>query len=271
MSAKKANLIRRLFVPSLLLFAVLPLYLLSQNIFRQQPEIKEIEGLKGVKEATDNLSKVRETLPVQVEKRSSLATERLKMRRPLVPQRVLLSSFPERLVQWSPPPPDLRLESRDADTKEVKALSLPTAIKDNWQVVNDQAKVAEILIVVDRQMLYAFDELGNLAFLERVSTASTGINLTPGEADPDLPHNHLGAFFIQTKKVDAYSQLYDCPMHYAMFYHKGHAIHQTEKKYERLLGSPASHGCVREAPDAAAWLYDHTPLHTPLVIQTLGS
>jgi lipoprotein-anchoring transpeptidase ErfK/SrfK len=51
-----------------------------------------------------------------------------------------------------------------------------------------------------------------------------------------------------------YSKKYDdAPMPYSIFFHKGYAIHGTDKA--RQLGRPASHGCVRLAPRHAAELY----------------
>jgi lipoprotein-anchoring transpeptidase ErfK/SrfK len=46
---------------------------------------------------------------------------------------------------------------------------------------------------------------------------------------------------------------YGSPMPYAIFYHKGYAIHGT--MYLRQLGGPASHGCVRLHPVHAATLF----------------
>jgi hypothetical protein len=51
-----------------------------------------------------------------------------------------------------------------------------------------------------------------------------------------------------------YSRQYDwSPMPHAIFFHRGVAIHATYAT--RLLGRPASHGCVRLAPANAATLY----------------
>jgi len=51
-----------------------------------------------------------------------------------------------------------------------------------------------------------------------------------------------------------YSRQYDyAPMPHAVFFHKGVAIHATYAT--RMLGRPASHGCVRLAPRNAATLY----------------
>lgn len=51
-----------------------------------------------------------------------------------------------------------------------------------------------------------------------------------------------------------YSRKYDySPMPHAIFFHGGTAIHGTDYVY--ALGRPASHGCVRLAPNHAATLY----------------
>lgn len=46
---------------------------------------------------------------------------------------------------------------------------------------------------------------------------------------------------------------YNSPMPYAIFFHKGYAIHGTT--YISRLGGPASHGCVRLHPSNAATLF----------------
>jgi lipoprotein-anchoring transpeptidase ErfK/SrfK len=51
-----------------------------------------------------------------------------------------------------------------------------------------------------------------------------------------------------------YSRKYDnAPMPHAVFFHGGYAVHATN--YVKRLGQPASHGCVRLHPVAAADFY----------------
>lgn len=51
-----------------------------------------------------------------------------------------------------------------------------------------------------------------------------------------------------------YSRQYEMtPMPWAMFFHRGYAVHGTMEAYN--LGHAASHGCVRLRPDNAAILY----------------
>jgi lipoprotein-anchoring transpeptidase ErfK/SrfK len=57
-----------------------------------------------------------------------------------------------------------------------------------------------------------------------------------------------------------YSTKYNyAPMHYAVFYSGGYAIHATSE-VDRL-GRPASHGCVRLSPSNAAQFYSLVRSH----------
>ncbi len=145
-----------------------------------------------------------------------------------------------------------------------KESGVSPGLQVGYALYQPQATVDYIRVVIDEQRLYAFSQ-GELVMVESISTASTGINL-PTEVKSDYPHNHLGVFAVRSKDEEAYSDVFDCPMPYAMFYCGGHAVHQTEPKYYRLLGQPASHGCVREGPGIAKWLFEHTPLGTPVDI-----
>jgi lipoprotein-anchoring transpeptidase ErfK/SrfK len=66
-----------------------------------------------------------------------------------------------------------------------------------------------------------------------------------------------------------YSRKYDnAPMPHSVFFHGGYAVHATN--YVKRLGQPASHGCVRLHPDAAADFYQLVqtfgPANTSIVI-----
>ncbi|MFN0190622.1 MAG: L,D-transpeptidase [Aestuariivirga sp.] len=77
----------------------------------------------------------------------------------------------------------------------------------------------------------------------RVSTARSGYYTPRGTYGPKrLARMH-------------YSRKYDnSPMPHSVFFHGGYAIHGTN--YVRNLGRPASHGCVRLSPGAAAQLFN---------------
>ncbi len=62
-----------------------------------------------------------------------------------------------------------------------------------------------------------------------------------------------GSFIVQRLDADHFSDEYDgAPMPYAIFFSRGLAIHGT---YQRGLGRPASHGCVRLSVDHARQLF----------------
>jgi hypothetical protein len=62
-----------------------------------------------------------------------------------------------------------------------------------------------------------------------------------------------GVFNVQRMDAEHLSDEYDqAPMPYSIFFSRGLAIHGT---YERGLGRPASHGCVRLSLDNARDLY----------------
>jgi lipoprotein-anchoring transpeptidase ErfK/SrfK len=67
-------------------------------------------------------------------------------------------------------------------------------------------------------------------------------------------HTPVGTFRPQALAVWHRSTIYSgSPMPHAIFFHGGYAIHGS---YEtRYLGRPASHGCVRLHPAAAAELF----------------
>jgi len=75
--------------------------------------------------------------------------------------------------------------------------------------------------------------------------------VSSGRAGFETP---TGSFIVQRLDADHLSDEYDqAPMPYAIFFSRGLAIHGT---YERGLGRPASHGCVRLSIDHARELFD---------------
>lgn len=77
----------------------------------------------------------------------------------------------------------------------------------------------------------------------RVSTARQGYT-TP-----------RGSFRVQRMAKTYFSKKYDnSPMPNSVFFYGGYAIHGTY--HLKQLGRPASHGCVRLAPNNAAALYE---------------
>ncbi|NEQ04766.1 MAG: L,D-transpeptidase [Moorea sp. SIO4E2] len=73
----------------------------------------------------------------------------------------------------------------------------------------------------------------------------------------DSTPTHPGTFTIQSKRRKdrmrgADYDLANVP--YAMYYHRGYAIHGAY--WHRKFGTPVSHGCVNVAVDHAEWLFD---------------
>lgn len=69
-----------------------------------------------------------------------------------------------------------------------------------------------------------------------------------------------GTFRPQRLERRWYSTKYNnAPMHYAVFYSGGYAIHATAEV--RHLGRPASHGCVRLAPSHARQFFSLVSSH----------
>ena len=102
---------------------------------------------------------------------------------------------------------------------------------------------AKVLIMVDKssqQMTVSVD--GERRWVWPVST---------GVPRYDTPSGRFTAFRLEK---DHFSKEWDnAPMPYSIFFTaRGHAIHGTN---HRSIGDPASHGCVRLAPENAAQLF----------------
>jgi len=108
---------------------------------------------------------------------------------------------------------------------------------------------ADLLISIDRanQRMTVFDDTG--VYMWPVSTGARGY-ATP-----------TGSFRPSRMAVEHYSREWDdAPMPHSIFFtDAGHAIHGTS--HLRSLGRPASHGCVRLAPDHAAYLFKLVETH----------
>jgi hypothetical protein len=75
--------------------------------------------------------------------------------------------------------------------------------------------------------------------------------VSTGRRGHDTPN---GTFRPQRLERHWYSRQYEMtPMPWAVFFHRGYAMHGTMEAYN--LGHAASHGCVRLRPDNAAILY----------------
>ena len=99
----------------------------------------------------------------------------------------------------------------------------------------------QIEIDLERQKMTVSNERGQ-RFVWPVSTGRKGYRTPRGEFRPQS----LRRMHHSRKHAMA-------PMPHSIFFHGGYAIHGTNSV--RRLGRPASHGCVRLAPRAAARLF----------------
>jgi lipoprotein-anchoring transpeptidase ErfK/SrfK len=101
---------------------------------------------------------------------------------------------------------------------------------------------ADVIIFIDKSEQKMIVETDTDAFMWDISTARKGYSTPTGVFKPYL------------MKPMHYSRKYDnAPMPNSIFFVGGYAIHAT---YDiKNLGRPASHGCIRLAPQNAKWLY----------------
>ncbi len=104
--------------------------------------------------------------------------------------------------------------------------------------------VATISISEQKMFLAVTDNRGETQkYVWDVSTGTTGFATPTGNYTPTwLSKNHKS------------KQYEDAPMPFAVFFKEGIAVHGTQAISQ--LGKPASHGCVRLAPENAAVFYD---------------
>jgi lipoprotein-anchoring transpeptidase ErfK/SrfK len=102
---------------------------------------------------------------------------------------------------------------------------------------------ATVSIADQRMYVVVVDRLGmKKTYAWRVSTGKDGFETPTGEYQPTR------------MAAEYYSKTYDnAPMPHAVFFTGGYAVHATEAVAR--LGSPASHGCVRLAPENAATFF----------------
>ena len=122
-----------------------------------------------------------------------------------------------------------------------------------------------ICVLRDHERLYYFHD-DKLTRLHIVSTARPGY-LTP-PMHPGLTHGGVRMGQVFYKDENAWSNQYHCPMPYwmAITSSGSHGIHATTPGAYRHLGSPASHGCVRQHLEDARILYSMVKLGTPVYV-----
>ena len=115
----------------------------------------------------------------------------------------------------------------------ISLLSLPAARAEANVLVRVSRGSQTMEVSVDGAPLYTW----------RVSTGRAGFGTPAGVFHPQ----RMAARWFSTV-------YYNAPMPHAIFFHGGFAIHGS---YDiARLGGPASHGCIRLHPNAAAILFD---------------
>ena len=104
-------------------------------------------------------------------------------------------------------------------------------------------------VLLDRQLTLAIDD----NVVVRVMHMSSG---KPGFATP------TGSFAVFRKEARSWSVPYKVWLPWATYFVGGVAFHE----YPDIPVVPASHGCVRTPRGDARWLYDFTPIGTPVVV-----
>jgi|GEM_PF-2028451 len=122
----------------------------------------------------------------------------------------------------------------------------------------------EIVVCIADQRVYV-QENGEIVKVLKCSTSSGSIKSLDYRGNE--PHDHLGEFTILDKTLRRWSKSYSVWMPYALHYYGGHYIHATEPSNYHLLGTPASHGCVRLSETDAAWLYNWARVGDRIVIE----
>ena len=125
--------------------------------------------------------------------------------------------------------------------------------------LNDLTEGKTIIVNLHRQVLDAYNK----------SSRTYHFNCASGDSSHPTPP---GYYKIQRKEKVYRSKTYDAQMNYAMFFHRGYAIHMAHAvgitSYLKTWGfdSMGSHGCVRLPEDNAAALFNWAQIGTYVVI-----
>ena len=135
----------------------------------------------------------------------------------------------------------------DGDPGPATKAALETAVRPTPIRRGPPGHRVEVLL--DRQLTLAIDE----NVVVRVMHMSSG---KPGFATP------TGSFSVFRKEARSWSVPYKVWLPWATYFVGGVAFHE----YPDVPVVPASHGCVRTPRPDARWLYDFTPIGTPVVV-----
>jgi lipoprotein-anchoring transpeptidase ErfK/SrfK len=135
----------------------------------------------------------------------------------------------------------------DGDAGPATKAALQTAVRPTPIRSGPAGHRVEVLL--DRQLTLAIDDNA----VVRLMHMSSG---KPGFATP------TGSFSVFRKEARSWSVPYKVWLPWATYFVGGVAFHE----YPDVPVVPASHGCVRTPRPDAKWLYDFTPIGTPVVV-----
>ncbi|MFM9106090.1 MAG: L,D-transpeptidase, partial [Chloroflexota bacterium] len=120
----------------------------------------------------------------------------------------------------------------------------------------------EIVVSISQQSLWAYEN-GELIASTFVSTGTADL---PETVTPLGQHVVLSKYEKQTMQGVIGGEAYKVPDVPDILYfdNLGNALHGAY--WHNEFGAPRSHGCVNLPLDIAAWLYDWTPIGTPVTV-----
>ncbi|MBN2081011.1 L,D-transpeptidase [bacterium] len=125
-------------------------------------------------------------------------------------------------------------------------------------IVSDHREVLDHIVVnLSEQRIYECNVDGEILKESKISSGRSGYDTPPG------------TYHVVNKAPKAYSQKYEAWMLHWMGLTKdgGYGMHGLEgSSYERLLGRPASHGCIRLSREYAKDLFSRVNVDLPVYI-----
>ncbi|HEY3398187.1 MAG TPA: L,D-transpeptidase family protein [Armatimonadota bacterium] len=122
-----------------------------------------------------------------------------------------------------------------------------------------------IVVSKHRQRLWYYQD-SRLRWISLVSTAQAGYETPQMRPGSYGSRGAMGKVF--GKDPDAFSKMYKVHMLWwmAITSSGSHGIHATSPNFYDYLGSPASHGCIRQTREDAHNLYDMVKVGTPVYV-----
>jgi len=175
-----------------------------------------------------------------------------------LPQPAGVPVFDESLFAPLPAAPEAPVKPRDWVQPAMQLGWIPGTRGPGPQT----AAAREIVVSISQQSLWAYEN-GELIASTYVSTGAADL---PETVTPIGQHIVLTKYDKQTMEGVIGGEAYKVPDVPDVMYfdNLGNALHGAYWHSE--FGTPRSHGCVNLPLDIAAWLYDWTPIGTPVTV-----